>query len=396
MEPNNKFELMERIARSFSPSAPIDSRAFAGRESQITDVINACAQRGQHVVIFGERGAGKTSLVNTLHKTLEAKFVTPACGTINCDQTTTFASLWRTILSEIPISRNTPAIGLRSGADRAEGTFAQRLPENVTPDAVRAALQNRGKLLFIIDEIDRIKDKATTTLLADTIKNLSDHAVDATLILVGVAESVETLIAEHESVQRALIQVHLPRMSQAEIDKIIDDGLAAVGMTIEQDAKRRIYKLSQGLPHYAHLLGMHSAQTATAHGRPHITIDDTHEALRKALKNAQQSIALDYERATMSSTGETLHEKVLLACALAKTDEHGYFTARDVQIPLSVLTKKEYLVSVFSQHLNALCESQHGFVLHRSSVARGYKYKFRNAIMQPYVIMKALETKLIS
>ncbi len=395
MELNNKFELMTKIAASFSPSAPIEGSAFAGRESQITDVMNACAQRGQHVVIFGERGAGKTSLANTLHKMLKTHFVTPACGTINCDQTTTFASLWRAMLSEIPISRNTPAIGFRSGADRAEGTLAQRLPENVTPDSVRAALQDRGKLLFIIDEIDRIKDKTTTTLLADTVKNLSDHAVDTTLILVGVSESVETLIAEHESVQRALIQVHLPRMSQAEIDKIIDDGLAAVGMTIEQNAKKRIYTLSQGLPHYAHLLGMHSALTATAHDRRHIIIDDAHEALRKTLKNAPQSIALEYERATMSA-GETLHGKVLLACALTKTDEHGYFTGSDVQALLSTLTKRDYMVSVFSQHLNAFCENHHGLVLHRTSIARGYKYKFRNALMQPYVLMKALESKLIS
>jgi len=395
MELNDKFELMTRIAASFSPSAPIDGRAFSGRESQVTDVINACVQRGQHVVIFGERGAGKTSLANKLHAMLRTKFVTPTCGTINCDQTTTFASLWRTILSEIPISRNAPASGFRSGVDRTEGTFAQILPENVTPNSVRVALQDRGKLLFIIDEIDRIKDKTTTTLLADTIKNLSDHAVDTTLILVGVAESVESLIAEHESVQRALIQVHLPRMSQAEIDKIIDDGLAAVSMTIEQNAKRRIYKLSQGLPHYAHLLGMHSALTATSHDRLNITIDDAHEALRKTLKNAPQSIALEYERATMRAE-ETLHGKVLLACALAKTDEHGYFTGGDVQTLLSTLTKREYMVSVFSQHLNAFCENHHGPVLLRTNVARGYKYKFRNALMQPYIIMKALQTKLIS
>lgn len=395
MELNNKFELITGIAASFSPSAPIEGRAFSGRKSQFTDVVNACVQRGQHVVIFGERGAGKTSLAKAIHEMLRAKFVTQACGTINCDQTTTFASLWRTILSGIPISRNAPAIGFRSGADRSEGTFAERLPENVTPESVRAALQNRGKFLFIIDEIDRIKDRTTTTLLADTIKNLSDHAVDTTLILVGVAETVETLIAEHESVQRALIQVHLPRMSQVEIDKIIDDGLAAVGMTIEQNAKRRIFKLSQGLPHYAHLLGMHSALAATAHDRLNITLDDAHDALRKTLKNAPQSIALEYERATMSA-GETLHGKVLLACALAKTDEHGYFTGSDVQILLSTLTKRDYMVSVFSQHLNAFCENHHGLVLHRTSVARGYRYKFRNALMQPYVIMKALETKLIS
>jgi hypothetical protein len=184
-------------------------------------------------------------------------------------------------------------------------------------------------------------------------------------------------------------------MTQAEIDKIIDDGLAAVGMTIEQNAKRRIYKLSQGLPHYAHLLGMHSALTATAHDRLNITIDDAHDALRKTLKNAPQSIALEYERATVSA-GETLHGKVLLACALAKTDEHGYFTGSDVQILLSTFTKRDYMVSVFSQHLNAFCENRHGLVLRRISVPRGNKYKFRNALMQPYVIMKALEAKLIS
>jgi Cdc6-like AAA superfamily ATPase len=393
MEPNNKFELIERIATSFSPSAPIDSRAFAGRESQITDVINACVQRGQHVVIFGERGAGKTSLAITLCKILRTKFIIPECGTINCDQTTTFASLWRAILSEIPASRDT-SFKPRSEMDRAQGSLALLLPENVTPHSIREVLQGRGKFLFIIDEVDRIKDKTTTTLLADTIKNLSDHAIDTTLVLVGVAESVDTLIAEHESVQRALIQVHMPRMSKAEIDEIIDNGLAAAGMTIEQNAKQRINKLSQGLPHYAHLLGMHSAQTAAAQERIHIVIDDTHQALRKALKHAKQSIADDYERATMRAD-ETLYRWVLLACALANTDAHGYFTASDVKIPFSRIMKKDCPVTLFSQHLHVFCEAKYGPVLHRTAAARGYKFKFKNAIMQPYVIMNALDSKAI-
>jgi Cdc6-like AAA superfamily ATPase len=346
-------------------------------------------------VIFGERGAGKTSLANALGKMLETKYVMPECGIINCDQTTTFASLWRAIFSEIPLSRNAPTKRFQGGSENAPATFAQFLPENVTPHSVSTVLQNRGKFLFIIDEVDRIRDKSTTTLLADTIKSLSDHAIDTTLVLVGVAESVDTLIAEHESVQRALIQVHMPRMSQVEIDKIIGNGLAAVGMTIEPSAKRRIYKLSQGLPYYAHLLGMHSALTAAAQDRLHITIDDAHQALRKALKHAQQSIADDYERATMSS-GQTLHRLVLLACALANTDEHGYFTAGDVVSPLSIIMKKDCPVSLFAQHLNAFCEDKHGPALHRTTIARGYKYKFKNAMMQPYVILKGLEARFIS
>lgn len=395
MDQTNQFDLLEKIAASFRPSAPIDSRAFAGRESQITAVVNACVQRGQHVVVFGERGAGKTSLVNTLREMLRLKFLMPDCGTINCDQTTTFASLWRSIFSEIPLSRNAPFNRSASGADRTQGTFAQLLPEIVTPHAVRMVLQNRGRFLFIIDEVDRIGDEATTTLLADTIKTLSDHATDATLVLVGVAESVDTLIAEHESVQRALIQVHMPRMLPVEIDAIINNGLANVGMTIEQAAKNLIHKLSQGLPHYAHLLGMHSALAAAAQGRLHITIDDTRLALREALRYAQQSIADDYERATTSSE-ETLYRWVLLACALAKTDKHGYFTASDVVAPMNLLMKKECPVLLFSRHLNAFCEARHGTVLHRTPIARGYKFKFGNAIMQPYVLMKALEARIIA
>jgi hypothetical protein len=37
-----------------------------------------------------------------------------------------------------------------------------------------------------------------------------------------------------------------------------------------------------------------------------------------------------------------------------------------------------------------------GPALQRAGVARAYKYKFKNAIMRPYVIMQGLETKLIS
>lgn len=392
LDENSKFERMAQIAKSFSPSVPTDRRAFVGRVAQITDVINACTQRGQHVVIFGERGAGKTSLANALVHLLGSRFVTPVCGSINCDQTTTFASLWKAIFSEIGIGA---PMGPKSSESNLEGTLAQFLPENVTPDAVRAILQRRDRLLIVIDEIDRIKDKTTTTLLADTIKSLSDHCVNVTLVLVGVAESVDTLIAEHESVQRALIQVQMPRMSHAELNEIIDKGLQAVGMTIEPNAKQRIIELSQGLPHYSHLLAMHSAQSAVAADRFHITVEDTHQALDKALRHAPQSIGQDYHRATTSSR-ETRYPQVLLACALADTDQHGYFTAGDVTTPMSVIVGKPCETFSFSQHLNALCEDRRGPALRRIGAPRAYKYKFKNAILRPYVIMKGLESGLIS
>jgi ABC-type lipoprotein export system ATPase subunit len=39
---------------------------LAGRDKQIALVIDAVNQKGQHVIICGERGVGKTSLFNVL------------------------------------------------------------------------------------------------------------------------------------------------------------------------------------------------------------------------------------------------------------------------------------------------------------------------------------------
>ena len=54
---------------AFNPSGPVsDKDLFAGRESQITDVLGAVGQSGQHVILFGERGVGKTSLASLTHE----------------------------------------------------------------------------------------------------------------------------------------------------------------------------------------------------------------------------------------------------------------------------------------------------------------------------------------
>ena len=95
--------------------------------------------------------------------------------------------------------------------------------------------------MIIIDEMDRIGNKEeTTTLLADTIKTLSDHSIDSTLILVGVADSVNELIHEHKSTERALAQIHMPRMSDPELFEILKKALVPAQMTIEDEARNKI------------------------------------------------------------------------------------------------------------------------------------------------------------
>jgi Cdc6-like AAA superfamily ATPase len=379
VEKLNKFV---KIGEAFSPRAPIDRKTlFAGRLDQLRDAVNTVTQRGQHAVVYGERGVGKTSLANIVLTVFGNQVNKPECGVINCDGTMNFSALWHAILREMHI---------------ADGKTLNNLaPEIVTPDDVRHVLQNISKTLIIIDELDRIRDKDLTVQLADTIKNLSDHSVDTTIVLVGVADSVETLIAGHVSIERNLVQIRMPRMSRTELEELIDNGAKLSAIYVSDAAKSRIASLSQGLPHYAHLLCLHAFQNAVTRDAQTVDVEDVRAAITRALGQAQQSVISDYNRAVTSPRKENLYAQVLLACALAKPDNLGYFYAGDVRGPMTNIMNSEYIVAQFSQHLNAFCELERGPILERTGVKRKYRFRFVNPLMQPYVVMNGIQQGLI-
>jgi Cdc6-like AAA superfamily ATPase len=71
--------------------------------------------------------------------------------------------------------------------------------------------------IVIIDEFDRVAGNGVETDLADTIKTLADNSIETTLIVVGLADSLNQLIKEHRSIQRAIREIRMPRMSKAEL-----------------------------------------------------------------------------------------------------------------------------------------------------------------------------------
>jgi hypothetical protein len=257
-------------------------------------------------------------------------------------------------------------------------------------------VQNLSRTVFVFDEIDQIKDKKTPGLMAATIKNLSDHAADTTIVLVGVADSVDALIAEHASVERALLQIPMPRMSDEEVLEVVDTGLARLRMTIDGEARKRIAVLSQGLPHFTHMLCLHASSSAVESDSLHIELADLRVAIKQALKHSQQSIKSAYENAISSPNKTNLYRQVLLACALAETDESGYFYSNAVRGPMSQIMGKPYDIPAFSPHLSAFCEDERGPILKRVGTPKNYRFRFLSPLMQPYVIMRGLDSSLIT
>jgi len=399
MTDSERLGLMARCGRVFSPSAPINKHElFAGRLGETQRIISAINTRGRHCVMYGERGVGKTSLANIL-KELFADIEGMKFIKTNCVETDDFESIWRRALSEIHVLSDTFPID--GETTPMETTLDQLIVDGrCGPGEVFQLLQRNSnydlELVVIFDEFDRLEEPERA-LFADTIKALSDDSVCTTLILVGVARDVVDLIVEHASIDRCIDQVLMPLMTDDELGEILSKATKALEMTIRQDAKELIVTLSQGLPHYTHLLGQESTLKAIANGRAIVTIDDVNEGTKEAISKSQQTVRNDYHKAIAAQRKGTLFPQVLLACALAEIDELGYFSSSDVREPLRKITGEDYDIPNYSQHLDKFSsDDDRGPVLEKRGGTRKFRFKFKNPLLRPFIIMKGLTDGVVS
>jgi Cdc6-like AAA superfamily ATPase len=292
-------------------------------------------------------------------------------------------------------------VGFTAEDQAVATTAASMLPnESVSPNDVRRVLTMLSRdipVVVFLDEFDRLRSTESATLFADTIKTLSDQLVRATVVMVGVADDVEGLVAEHRSVERALIQIHMPRMSVAELAEIVNR-VRQIEMDVDRDARNQITRLSQGLPHYTHSLTQAAAVAAIERGSRHVTMTDVETAVRETVeRRAQETVVRAYHTATFS-TRETLYRQVLLACALAPGDDLGYFASGDVRAPLSAIMGRPYDIPAFSQHLNELSDpaGDRGPVLQKAGTTRKFRFRLINPLLQPYVVLRGLSEDMIS
>jgi Cdc6-like AAA superfamily ATPase len=382
-QPDVDTKLTRRMAlnRAFTPSTPVSTRAaFSGRIDQIMQITSAVVQPGRHAILYGERGVGKTSLANILSDLLvrtEDDFRNLAVR-VNCSVSDDFRSIWSKIFAELNINTKSyfPAY------------------ETPNPDQLRRILAAVDPyMVIVIDEYDRVENDDALSLMADTIKALSDHAVATKLVLVGVSDSIENLIGEHESVRRCLEEVQVPRMNSAEMRELVMRGFFEAEVKIEKKAVERIVRLSEGLPPYGHLLSLKAGERAVNDDRDTVYLRDVVESTEAVVRS--HSGAALYHHAVESSRPENLYAHVLAACALADKDDLGYFTAKAVEEPMSRIMGSPYKTPSFSRHISSFLQESRGCVLERRGEVKRYRYRFRDPLMQPFAILAAIANKLI-
>jgi Cdc6-like AAA superfamily ATPase len=381
------------LSRLFSGAPVAEEELFAGRTAEVRRMLEAVLDRAKHVVLFGERGVGKTSIANVFWRRYNVALQTVIAARVQADPADSFSSLWIKALEELR------EVAIQTG--RSELVPLNVAYEQITPSIIRRELQKcrpNAIPIIIIDEFDKLRDESARELTAHVIKDLYDNAatINTTIIIVGVAEDIRELVEDHASLRRALVEVKMERMKSPELNEVLDKRLRLTPTKISGDARWTTVTLSRGLPYYVQMLGKYASVHAVSRKSLRIDAYDLEHAMDRFIEDSGQSFQDDYKEATHSNQADNLFREVLLSCALAQTDEAGFFTPTSVIEPLNAILHQRRRHAHFDRHLREFIAEKRGNILIRRGDERQYRYRFNDPMMQPYVIIKGIRDEMIN
>lgn len=407
----------------FTPAQEVkDIERFAGRDDELMALSMALQSHGAQIVLYGQRGVGKSSLARQLvklatnDKELIARLRQPPFEPLDflpiylaCDDSIkTIEMLMLRLLSDdgalaswVPFKvvekKSSGEIGakfsvkvIELGGKKTDAITerAQELESDIVSvfsSACRAVVKTgvaKHGLLIIVDEFDRIKNREG---LASLLKTLGPEGV--TFALVGVATTVQDLVTEHESVARQLADgsVHVKPMRDEELAEIFDraEALLEKKQTFDPAARAWIIKIARGHPFYVHLIGKHALLRAIAAGTSVITEGQAKDALSEiALKGSAPIQEATYKTAI----GHSYTREVILK-RFAERPENEIHTTElyaDIGKQLGI---ESGTVSVYVGHL---ASEKYGSVLIKT---RERYYQFPDSVFKAYAAARPFELK---
>ena len=280
---------LNRLRDAFTPSHPIaQARKFAGRRDLLGKLIHLIEDQQLHVVLYGDRGIGKTSIlriVANLARDAEYHVSYASCGS-----DTSFDSLFRQFAREMPLLFHSDYSPTHEDVEAGKN-FAHLIGDkDLTVADVTALLEKlQGtQVLLIVDEFDRVASIRMREQIAEVIKNLSDRGTPIQFFIAGVASNLTALVSHIPSIRRNLIGLPVDPLSGEETAQIIEAGARQSGLEFAEPAVRDIGDLSRGLPYLAQLLGLHASFNAAKRGAALVG----HEDVTYAAARAEEEIGL--------------------------------------------------------------------------------------------------------
>lgn len=248
-----------RYRQAFTPSQPVaDVRRLAGRTALIRRVIRSIEDQDLHVVLYGDRGIGKTSVLKVIQGlATRANYLVHY---VSCGHSASFSEVFRSLASRIPMLYDS-TVDPTEGDRENSRSLADHLPEGEFSVSQLTEVLSRiegARILLILDEFDRSDIDGFRRPIGELIKNLSDRSIRVQLLIGGVAGNLSELVAHVPSIRRNIAGIGVPNLIASEVDEMVDIAEVSGNVRFDALARERLAEVSAGLPYLVGLIGQHA------------------------------------------------------------------------------------------------------------------------------------------
>ncbi|MDN3652089.1 AAA family ATPase [Thalassotalea ponticola] len=386
------------IREIFTPHIPVDEIShFFGREDEATRLVSVINSPGQHILLYGDRGVGKTSLAKTTCKVILQRLQRGLFFEKRCDSGDSFSSIFEEALEasgvdlsfkeEVHTHNDGGGAGLNAGIVKASVSSKRETKTtsapNFKPESPSwVANQLKGLSgIMLIDEADAIALDSDKKKIAELIKLLSDNNSNFKIIVVGIATTGEELTAGHPSVERCLKEVSLQRMCDDDLKKLILNGMHRLSLIPDNDVVDKIVDISAGFPHFTHLISLKCGEAAIINKNKHVTVDVLKSALNEAVKDSEGALQRMLESTLRALNTPQEYKLLLLTASYCNTPE---FRSAELRDKLMSKFGVEVDSKALSRRLTKLTQGEKTTILHKP--ARGC-FQFTDPRMPSFLKM---------
>lgn len=388
----------------FTPSVPA-GLGFVGRSIEKNDLRTMGLKvPGAQVVVWGESGAGKSSLII---KTLSELGQTAVKTTCSPDSTyerileAAFAGTGAfTVVETIDRSGMSVDATASVGADligaKAEGTLGYtEASEHVRQPIARPQLSaqrlveelGKRRLSWVVEDFHKM-ETSERNRLAHALKVFADEGskFPATrVIVIGVSDSVDELVDPSFNVGSRLVDVQVPPLDEEELRKILDVGEELLNLDFEQ-VRDRLLTTSVGTASITHALALACCNQREIFYRTdevvRFTDEDFERALTSYARTRSGNLKPRFEKALLVHRKRTYDNPRILLSALAELPESGG-TIGDI---LSVIRQEtpHYPSGNATNYLRELQGEERGALVRKTSSG---KFRFDEPLQHAYAKM---------
>jgi energy-coupling factor transporter ATP-binding protein EcfA2 len=406
--------MVSRPEEVFTPATPVQEDMFAARRHEALEdrVDSALAQRGRQVVLYGDTGVGKTSLVLHLARTRKLKMLRVECGP-------SFDEMMSEAISKVEPVRVTGrkeggvrrvggGLGLPGGMVKASSEVTQQnetefqpLSRTITADMIDT-LEKYGIDVLFLDNFENVTGsthaKQTSRSTSHLLKSLSDRAEDGKnhlkVVVAGIPAASEALIALDDATARRTAQIEVSRMPRDELEQILSRGEQKLGTSFGGLARTLILDYSDGFPYYTHLLALHCCKRMATTGSVEAGLADFDEALDEVIADCDLRLRNGYTRAVETSGVVKVRKSILEAIASYNETEVTFKAIRVAFLQIHPEYKSLERLSFLSTAITPLKDEYQILADLDMPKSRRNLYRFKNPLMRGYIRLRMRKDKV--